>query len=87
MRVKPLKEEECINPKNNHWEVNDNILWNTENNEQYAFDWVYGSNSSTWDIYNESIKDLIKSTIEGMNATIFAYGQTASGKTYTMKGS
>ncbi|KAI8391432.1 P-loop containing nucleoside triphosphate hydrolase protein [Radiomyces spectabilis] len=35
-------------------------------------------------IYNAGIHDLVKSTMAGYNGTVFAYGQTASGKTYTM---
>ncbi|KAF9360382.1 hypothetical protein BGX26_009629 [Mortierella sp. AD094] len=37
-------------------------------------------------IYNSSVKDLVKSAMEGYNSTVFAYGQTSSGKTYTMSG-
>ena len=32
-------------------------------------------------------KEIVLSSMEGFNGTIFAYGQTSSGKTYTMKGS
>lgn len=32
------------------------------------------------------VKDSIFSAMEGFNLTIFAYGQTSSGKTYTMMG-
>ncbi|KAF8985818.1 hypothetical protein BGZ46_001786 [Entomortierella lignicola] len=37
-------------------------------------------------IYNSSVKDLVRSAMEGYNGTVFAYGQTSSGKTYTMSG-
>ncbi|KAF9120162.1 hypothetical protein BGX30_003334 [Mortierella sp. GBA39] len=37
-------------------------------------------------IYNTSVKDLVLSAMEGYNGTVFAYGQTSSGKTYTMSG-
>ncbi|KAG0044527.1 hypothetical protein BGZ83_010252 [Gryganskiella cystojenkinii] len=37
-------------------------------------------------IYNSSVKNLVQSAMEGFNGTVFAYGQTSSGKTYTMSG-
>lgn len=38
-------------------------------------------------MYDEAARPIIDSVLEGFNGTIFAYGQTASGKTYTMQGS
>ncbi|KAF9946907.1 hypothetical protein BGZ72_011043 [Mortierella alpina] len=37
-------------------------------------------------IYTTSVKNLVQSAMEGYNGTVFAYGQTSSGKTYTMSG-
>ncbi|KAG0047913.1 hypothetical protein BGZ83_007109 [Gryganskiella cystojenkinii] len=37
-------------------------------------------------IYGSSVKNLVQSAMEGYNGTVFAYGQTSSGKTYTMSG-
>ncbi|KAF9114140.1 hypothetical protein BGX27_011568 [Mortierella sp. AM989] len=51
----------------------------------YAYDHALtGSDNEL--IYNTSVKDLVKSAMEGYNGTVFAYGQTSSGKTYTMSG-
>ncbi|OUM68205.1 hypothetical protein PIROE2DRAFT_24959, partial [Piromyces sp. E2] len=41
-------------------------------------------NQST--IYNTIVSPMIKEVLEGYNCTIFAYGQTGTGKTYTMEG-
>jgi centromeric protein E len=49
-------------------------------------DYVFGNNSQTIDIYNSLAKYIIDSALQGVNGTIFAYGQTSSGKTHTMKG-
>ncbi|MCQ2819823.1 MAG: hypothetical protein MJ252_21370 [archaeon] len=38
------------------------------------------------EIYENSAKPLVDSVINGFNGTIFAYGQTSSGKTFTMSG-
>jgi Tfp pilus assembly pilus retraction ATPase PilT len=37
-------------------------------------------------VYAYSASSIIDSIVEGFNGTIFAYGQTASGKTHTMEG-
>lgn len=54
--------------------------------EQWSFDKVFPSESSTEKIYSYLVKDIVASFADGFNGTIFAYGQTASGKTYTMHG-
>lgn len=38
------------------------------------------------DLYDETFRDLVQSALDGFNATIFAYGQTGTGKTFTMQG-
>ncbi|GAB2245929.1 hypothetical protein Droror1_Dr00001422 [Drosera rotundifolia] len=52
----------------------------------YTFDRVFGPTCTTQRVYNEGAKDVTLSPLTGINATIFAYGQTSSGKTYTMRG-
>lgn len=49
-------------------------------------DHVFDQQSSNEDVYKGVVKPTIKAALEGMNVTIFAYGQTSSGKTYTMMG-
>ncbi|CAN8287970.1 unnamed protein product [Cochlearia groenlandica] len=51
----------------------------------YNFDRVFQPDSSQDDVFLE-IEPIIKSVIDGYNACIFAYGQTGTGKTYTMEG-
>ena len=41
---------------------------------------------TTWQIFSQNYKEMIAQSFQGYNVTIFAYGQTASGKTYTMHG-
>uniref|UniRef100_A0A8C0CQP8 Kinesin-like protein n=1 Tax=Balaenoptera musculus TaxID=9771 RepID=A0A8C0CQP8_BALMU len=50
----------------------------------YAFDRVFQSNTSQEQVYNDCAKKIY--VLEGYNGTIFAYGQTSSGKTHTMEG-
>lgn len=47
---------------------------------------MYDWNSVQNDLFEETFQDLIDSVLNGFNGTIFAYGQTGTGKTYTMEG-
>ena len=48
---------------------------------------MFSERSSTPEIFDVAIKDLVASVVDGYNGTVFAYGQTAAGKTHTMLGS
>ncbi|XP_075779312.1 kinesin-like protein KIF3C isoform X2 [Pelodiscus sinensis] len=52
----------------------------------FTFDAVYDASSRQADLYDESVRPLIDSVLQGFNGTILAYGQTGTGKTYTMQG-
>lgn len=52
----------------------------------FTFDSVYDCNSKQIDLYDETFRPLVESVLFGFNGTIFAYGQTGTGKTYTMEG-
>ncbi|KAG9268501.1 kinesin family member 3Cb [Astyanax mexicanus] len=52
----------------------------------FTFDAVYDMASKQTDLYDYSCKPLIDSVLQGFNGTVFAYGQTGTGKTYTMQG-
>ncbi|KAG8035593.1 hypothetical protein G9C98_001021 [Cotesia typhae] len=58
-----------------------------DNLKVFTFDAVYDWHSSQQDIYEETVRPLVSSVLDGFNGTIFAYGQTGTGKTYTMEGS
>ena len=49
-------------------------------------DHIYDCTANTAAIFEEAVKGLVISALEGINATVFAYGQTASGKTFTVRG-
>lgn len=50
----------------------------------FTFDYVFDIDSRQDDIYFQCTEKLIEGCFEGYNATVFAYGQTGAGKTYTM---
>ncbi|KAG7657865.1 P-loop containing nucleoside triphosphate hydrolase [Arabidopsis suecica] len=53
----------------------------------HAFDHVFDESSTNASVYELLTKDIIHAAVEGFNGTAFAYGQTSSGKTFTMTGS
>lgn len=55
--------------------------------KEYHFDKVFGPATTQEQLFKESnVSLLLDKAIEGYNATLFAYGQTGVGKTYTMEG-
>lgn len=52
----------------------------------FTFDTVFDANSKQLDIYNETARPIVDKVLSGFNGTIFAYGQTGTGKTFTMEG-
>ncbi|XP_060534024.1 osmotic avoidance abnormal protein 3 isoform X11 [Cylas formicarius] len=52
----------------------------------FTFDSTYDQSSTTEAIYNDICYPLVESVLEGYNATIFVYGQTGCGKSFTMEG-
>lgn len=47
---------------------------------------VFGPKAQQRSIYDRAVKPIVKDVLEGYNCTVFAFGQTGTGKTYTMEG-
>lgn len=47
--------------------------------KRFTFDAVFDCNSKQSDIYDEIMRPIVDSVLEGFNGTIFAYGQTGTG--------
>ncbi|KAK9948156.1 hypothetical protein M0R45_003744 [Rubus argutus] len=92
VRLRPLNRREQSMYDLIAWDCLDEntIVFKNPNHERpanpYTFDKVFGPSCSTQKVYEEGAKDVALSALTGMNATIFAYGQTSSGKTFTMRG-
>ncbi|GAA5979892.1 hypothetical protein JCM11641_007578 [Rhodosporidiobolus odoratus] len=54
---------------------------------EFRFDLLHIAPHPTVELYDAKIKPVVRSALGGFNGTVFAYGQTASGKTHTMMGS
>lgn len=53
---------------------------------RFTFDYVFDMDSQQHEVYEQTAKPAVMSILEGYNSTIFAYGQTGTGKTFTMEG-
>ncbi|CAH0475685.1 unnamed protein product [Peronospora belbahrii] len=52
----------------------------------YTFDRVFGQYSTQKDVFDTVVRPAVDEALAGYNCTVFAYGQTGTGKTYTMQG-
>ncbi|KAK2418459.1 kinesin protein KIN-5D [Trifolium repens] len=52
----------------------------------FTFDKVFGPSAQQRELYEQAVTPIVHEVLEGFNCTIFAYGQTGTGKTYTMEG-
>ncbi|KAL3514727.1 hypothetical protein ACH5RR_027444 [Cinchona calisaya] len=94
IRLRPLNARELANNDVPDWECinSTTVLYKNSQPERsmlptaYTFDKVFGSDCSTRQVYEEAAKRVALSVVSGINSSIFAYGQTSSGKTYTMCG-
>ncbi|KAK6925334.1 Kinesin motor domain [Dillenia turbinata] len=94
VRLRPLSKREQLAKDQVAWEcINDHtIVFKPPTQDRstqphsFTFDKVFGPVCLTDAVYEEGVKNVALSALMGINATIFAYGQTSSGKTYTMRG-
>ncbi|KAL2348588.1 hypothetical protein Fmac_002588 [Flemingia macrophylla] len=96
VRLRPLNEKELARNDVSDWEcINDTTIIYRSNLSAsdrslyptaYSFDSVFRSDCSTRQVYEKAAKEVALSVVGGINSSIFAYGQTSSGKTYTMSG-
>ncbi|KAK8683735.1 hypothetical protein V6N13_039786 [Hibiscus sabdariffa] len=94
IRLRPLNDKERARNNISDWECinTDTIVFNNSLPERamfpaaYTFDRVFDYDCPTSQVYEEGAKDIALSVLTGVNSSIFAYGQTSSGKTYTMRG-
>lgn len=95
--MRPLNDNE--EAKQRVWKVmsKNNAVFQTTRNGQpldripnktyFNYNKTFGEEVVTAKVYDDVAKPIVTSVVNGLNGTIFAYGQTSSGKTYTMQGS
>ncbi|TPX43856.1 hypothetical protein SeLEV6574_g04829 [Synchytrium endobioticum] len=97
VRVRPLMQDEILCNQIHAWDVDTprhqistSEEYNNRNRLNKEKPCFYYDNVATGSdnhaLYESAIRKLVWSAMEGYNGTVFAYGQTASGKTFTMMG-
>ncbi|XP_050681507.1 kinesin-related protein 4-like isoform X2 [Leptidea sinapis] len=90
VKVRPLISREIEDNLSYQWKVENNTLYQIDqqyrNGAVFTFDKVYDKDTETSAVYDDIAKPIVEAAAAGFNGTIFAYGQTSSGKTYTMTG-
>lgn len=84
VRCRPLKGEE----KNSALEIIEDKreVKIVPHGRDFYFNQVFSSDAAQEEVYNSVVRPLINQVLSGFNCTVFAYGQTGTGKTYTMEG-
>lgn len=87
VRVRPLNKTELESKAKNVWSIDSNThISHADSEHSFCFDHVFDEQSTNEQIYEHQIRPVIESVVQGFNAAVFAYGQTSSGKTFTMMG-
>ncbi|CDS09939.1 hypothetical protein LRAMOSA02616 [Lichtheimia ramosa] len=90
LRVRPLTSQDRAQPRFSQSTESDVIkTFDTTVNvvphqKAFTFDHVFGTDSTQEQVFSSVASKLVDRFIDGYNVTILAYGQTSSGKTYTM---
>ncbi|KAM8808262.1 centromere-associated protein E [Eudromia elegans] len=89
VRVRPLiaRENALEDKLSLYWKSENNTVMELNGTKFFNYDRVFHSSDNTQQLYEGVAVPIVQSAVQGYNGTIFAYGQTASGKTYTMMGS
>ncbi|XP_050486352.1 centromere-associated protein E-like [Bombus huntii] len=93
IKVRPLIKREKDDNLGIQWTIQGNSIVSTDQEVKkrgdggFYFDHIFDMNASNWDVFDTVVKPIVNAAVNGFNGTVFAYGQTSSGKTYTMMGS
>eukprot|EP00668_Euglena_longa_P014123 GGOE01018097.1.p1 GENE.GGOE01018097.1~~GGOE01018097.1.p1 ORF type:complete len:602 (+),score=184.47 GGOE01018097.1:23-1807(+) len=91
IRVRPLNRRETDQGARVSWHLEPDCIYEVipssgRRANVFTFDRIHAPDVSTVDVYRGSARAIVLDTVAGFNATIFVYGQTSAGKTYTMAG-
>uniref|UniRef100_A0A0A0LHF6 Kinesin motor domain-containing protein n=1 Tax=Cucumis sativus TaxID=3659 RepID=A0A0A0LHF6_CUCSA len=84
VRARPLS---AADSNTSPWKISGNSIFIPNNPNKFEFDQIFGEDCKTFEVYQARTKEIVASAVRGFNGTVFAYGQTNSGKTHTMRGS
>ncbi|CAJ0918210.1 unnamed protein product, partial [Mesorhabditis belari] len=83
-REKKLNSKICVEMEGSSGRAS--LVSDDSPQKDFTFDGAYFIDSTGEQIYNEIVYPLVENVIEGYNGTVFAYGQTGAGKTFSMQG-
>ena len=91
VRCRPMNQKEknegfqsCVEVDSERGEVNVHLA--NMPKRTFWYDKAYGVDSTQDQVFQETAMPIVESVVQGYNGTIFAYGQTGTGKTFTMEG-
>lgn len=86
VRIRPKIEREF--DQGSYIKVDGNSIITNFKNEtkQYTYDYIATEESTQTEIFDQCARNIADSTLQGYNGTIFVYGQTGAGKTFTLLG-
>ncbi|EFA00906.2 kinesin-like protein Nod [Tribolium castaneum] len=84
VRIKPTFNDEATNSCLQVINKQPPILLVLDKSQTYHFDNIFTPDIQQEEVYNETVKTLTERVKTGYNCTVFAYGQTGTGKTYTI---
>lgn len=82
-RERLLRSHEAIEVTSNREVV---VKQDYRNTKKFTFDRAFGQDSNQVMVYQSVVAPFIEEVLSGYNCTVFAYGQTGTGKTHTMIG-
>ncbi|KAG5323987.1 CENPE protein, partial [Acromyrmex heyeri] len=91
IKVRPLIKREKDENLSIQWITNENTIVATDSefrkrsDGRFEFDHIFDTNANNNNVFNV-VRPIVDAAVNGFNGTVFAYGQTSSGKTYTMMG-
>ncbi|KAG5674440.1 hypothetical protein PVAND_004411 [Polypedilum vanderplanki] len=87
IKVRPLISREKNENCSKEWLIDENgSLSSVSRGHVFNFDHIFDEGSSNADVFEVIAKPIVENALNGINGTIFAYGQTSSGKTYCLSG-
>eukprot|EP01006_Ploeotia_vitrea_P024195 TRINITY_DN56948_c0_g1_i1.p1 TRINITY_DN56948_c0_g1~~TRINITY_DN56948_c0_g1_i1.p1 ORF type:complete len:797 (-),score=55.87 TRINITY_DN56948_c0_g1_i1:1805-4195(-) len=86
VRVRPPPAGDCLD---NQWRISSDSLIAVRDDfsgQKFTYEHVFDPQQTTEAVYRRMCSPVVMRSFNGVNCTIFAYGQTNSGKTYTICG-
>ncbi len=89
VRVRPDPSGQDKSQEEGEWMVDGRrnlIAYRGKEGGDYRYDSVFGQNDDNSKVYDSTSKRLVRRVMEGYHGTVFAYGMTGTGKTFSMQG-